>query len=61
MYLNFYNLENSEGDKIDFSIDKEALYLIIFMNQKKDDYTQFKTLFMKIQTLSSRRVRSLQT
>ena len=35
MYLNFYNLENSEGDKIDFSIDKEALYLIIFYKPKK--------------------------
>ncbi len=35
MYLNFYNLENSEGDKNDFSIEKEARQLIIFCEPKK--------------------------
>jgi len=62
MYLNYYNLENSERDEIDCSIENKTSYFTILCEPKKDVYTQFKTLIMKIPNVtSSRRLRFLQT
>ena len=61
MYLDYYNLENSERDEIDCSIENKTSYFTILCEPKKDVYTQFKTLIMKIPNLSSRRLRFLQT
>ena len=62
MYLNYYNLENSERDEIDCSIENKTSHFTILCEPKKDVYTQFKTLIMKIPKVpSSRRLRFLQT
>ena len=61
MYLDYYNLENSERDEIDCSIENKTSYFTILCEPKKDVYTQFKTLIMKIPNLPSRRLRFLQT
>ena len=61
MYLDYYNLENSKRDEIDCSIENKTSYFTILCEPKKDVYTQFKTLIMKIPNLSSRRLRFLQT
>ena len=60
MYLNYYNLENSERDEIDCSIENKTSYFTILCEPKKDVYTQFKTLIMKIPNVPSRRLRFLQ-
>jgi hypothetical protein len=62
MYLNYYNLENSERDEVDCSIENKTDHFTILCEPKKDVYTQFKTLIMKIPNVtSSRRLRFLQT
>jgi hypothetical protein len=61
MYLDYYNLENSKRDEIDCAIENKTSYFTILCEPKKDVYTQFKTLIMKIPNLSSRRLRFLQT
>ena len=61
MYLNCYNLENSEWDEINFSIECKACYPIILCEQKRDDNTKFLTFIIIITKLSSRRLRFLQT
>ena len=61
MYLDYYNLENSKRDEIDCSIENKTSYFTILCEPKKDVYTQFKTLIMKIPNLPSRRLRFLQT
>jgi hypothetical protein len=60
MYLDYYNLENSKRDEIDCSIENKTNYFTILCEPKKDVYTQFKTLIMKIPNLPSRRLRFLQ-
>ena len=59
--MNFYDLENSEGDKIDFSIDKEALYLIIFYEPKKRWLDSIQNIVYENSKIISGRVRFLQT
>jgi len=52
MYLNYYNLENSERDEIGCSMENKTSYFTILCEPKKDIYTQFKTLIMKIPKVS---------
>ena len=61
MYLDYYNFKNFKRDEIDCSIENKTNHFTILCEPKKDVYTQFKTLIMKIPNLPSRRLRFLQT
>jgi hypothetical protein len=59
VHLNYYSLENSDYEEIDCTIENKTRLCTIMCEPRKDVYTQFKRLIVKIPKISSRRLRFL--
>ena len=59
VYLNYYNLENSNYSEINCTIENKTQLCSILCEPKKDVYTQFKRMQVKVPRIPSRRLRFL--
>ena len=59
VYLNYYNLENSNYSEINCTIENKTQLCSILCEPKKDVYTQFKRMHVIIPNITSRRLRFL--
>ena len=59
VYLNYYNLENSNYSEINCIIENKTQLCSILCEPKKDVYTQFKRMQVKVPRIPSRRLRFL--
>ena len=61
LYLGYISMEDSQKDEIECTIENKTHYFTVLCEPKKDVYTLFKTLIIKIPKVTSGRLRFLQS